>query len=94
MRFSTVAVLLASAAAVTAQNTINVIVGANDTLTYSPPSVNASVGDTIAFTLYVYFLSNKTLSDLPHPFVACRRTMSVLFVDDHISMQTWVPSRL
>jgi plastocyanin len=50
MRTSFIAALLASAAAVSAQQTFNVLVGANDTLTFQPDTVNASVGDTIAFT--------------------------------------------
>jgi plastocyanin len=56
MRTSFIAALLASAAAVSAQQTFNVLVGANDTLTFQPDTVNASVGDTIAFTLYVCFV--------------------------------------
>jgi len=49
MRFSTV--VLASAAAVSAQTVHNVIVGGNGTLTYNPPSLTGvAVGDTVAFT--------------------------------------------
>jgi len=49
MRFSTVVAALVSIVAVSAQQNFTVIVGGNGTLTYSPTSVNASVGDTIAF---------------------------------------------
>jgi len=50
MRFSTVAALLASAAAASAQTTFNVLVGANGTLTYQPSQVFAAAGDTINFS--------------------------------------------
>jgi plastocyanin len=50
MRTSIIAALLGSVAAVSAQQTFNVLVGANATLTFQPNTVNASVGDTIAFT--------------------------------------------
>jgi plastocyanin len=49
MRLSIVAAALASVVVVSAAN-ISVLVGSNGTLTYQPSSVNASVGDTIAFT--------------------------------------------
>jgi len=51
MRFSTAIAALASVcvAAVSAQQNFTVIVGGNGTVTYNPTSVNASVGDTIAF---------------------------------------------
>jgi len=49
MRLSTVTAALVLAVTVSAQQNITVIVGGNDTVTYSPSSVNASVGDTIAF---------------------------------------------
>jgi len=49
MRFSAVAAALVLAVTVSAQQNFTVIVGGNDTVTYSPSSVNASVGDTIAF---------------------------------------------
>lgn len=70
MRFSAVAAALVLAVTVSAQQNFTVIVGGNDTVTYSPSrlahrkvslysplnscfifSVNASVGDTIAFQL-------------------------------------------
>jgi len=51
MRFSTVAITLASAAAASAQITHNVIVGGNGSLTFTPPELDGVVvGDTIAFT--------------------------------------------
>jgi plastocyanin len=53
MRFSTFAAVLASISAATAQQTWDVIVGGNETLTFSPNVVNASIGDTVAFTLCV-----------------------------------------
>ncbi|KAF7975842.1 hypothetical protein HWV62_8409 [Athelia sp. TMB] len=49
MRFSTVAAALASIAAVSAQTQHLIIVGGNSTLTYSPSSITAEVGDTVAF---------------------------------------------
>jgi len=49
MRFSTVVAALVPVVAVSAQQTFTVIVGGNNSLTYNPPSVNASVGDTVAF---------------------------------------------
>jgi len=49
MRFSTVIVALASVAAVSAQQNFTVIVGGSGALAFNPTSVNASVGDTIAF---------------------------------------------
>jgi len=49
MRFSTVVTALVPIVAVAAQQTFTVIVGANSTNTFTPTSVNASVGDTIAF---------------------------------------------
>jgi hypothetical protein len=54
MRFSTfAAAILASVTAATAQTTWDVVVGGNGTLTFSPNVVNASIGDTVAFTLCV-----------------------------------------
>jgi len=49
MRFATIVALTASAAAVSAQKSINVIVGGNGTLTYSPASFTAAIGDTVTF---------------------------------------------
>jgi len=49
MRFSTVIAALVPVVAVSAQQTFTVVVGGNDTLTFNPTSVNASVGDTVAF---------------------------------------------
>jgi len=49
MRFSTAVVALASIVAVSAQQTFTVVVGGNSTLTYTPDTVNASVGDTVSF---------------------------------------------
>jgi len=49
MRFSTVIAALVPVVAVSAQQTFTVIVGGNNTLTFNPTSVNASVGDTVAF---------------------------------------------
>ncbi|KAJ8080295.1 hypothetical protein AAF712_015305 [Marasmius tenuissimus] len=48
MRFFALAAALASASSVAAE-TFTVIVGGNSSLTYSPTSVNAKVGDTIQF---------------------------------------------
>jgi len=49
MRFSTAVVALASIVAISAQQTFTVVVGGNSTLTYTPDTVNASVGDTVSF---------------------------------------------
>jgi len=49
MLFSAVLAGLLSVAAVSAQQTITVIVGGNGTLTYNPTSVMANVGDTLSF---------------------------------------------
>jgi hypothetical protein len=49
MRFSTIASTFFLAAAVSAQQNITVIVGANGGLTYNPSSATAKTGDTIAF---------------------------------------------
>jgi len=49
MRFSTVVAALVPIVAVSAQQTFTVVVGGNGSLTYDPTSVNASVGDTVAF---------------------------------------------
>lgn len=51
MRFTAVLAALVPVLAVSAQQTIVVQVGANSSLTYTPSSVNASVGDTIQFQL-------------------------------------------
>ncbi|THH16494.1 hypothetical protein EW146_g4154 [Bondarzewia mesenterica] len=60
MRFSlAAAVLPVLAASVSAQNTIQVHVGANNGLTYEPSSVNASVGDTIQF---LFMAKNHTVT--------------------------------
>jgi len=48
MRLSVIAAL-ASVAAVSAQQNFTVIVGGNGALTFNPTTVNAAVGDTIAF---------------------------------------------
>lgn len=54
MRFSTfVAALLPASAAMAAEWVITV--GGNNTLTFNPTSVNASVGDTVVFQLCVPF---------------------------------------
>jgi len=51
MRFSTVAVALATATSVAAQTTFNVLVGANASLTFTPSELDSvKIGDTIAFT--------------------------------------------
>lgn len=47
--FSAVLAGLLSVAAVSAQQTITVVVGGNNSLTFNPTSVTAAVGDTIAF---------------------------------------------
>jgi len=49
MRFSTFVAAFAPVVAVAAQQTFTVLVGPNGSNTYSPTSVNAAVGDTIAF---------------------------------------------
>jgi plastocyanin len=49
MRLSTVIAVLAPIAAVSAQQNFTVIVGGSGALTFNPTTVNASVGDTIAF---------------------------------------------
>ncbi|KZP21225.1 hypothetical protein FIBSPDRAFT_931845 [Athelia psychrophila] len=49
MLFSTFAAVFASVVAVSAQTQHLIVVGGNSTLTFSPTSVNASVGDTVAF---------------------------------------------
>jgi len=49
MRFSAFTAALASIAAVSAQTQHLIIVGGNSTLTYSPSSITAEVGDTVAF---------------------------------------------
>lgn len=49
MRFSAILVALTSVAAVSAAQNFTVIVGSNGTLTYNPPSVNVSAGDTVSF---------------------------------------------
>jgi len=50
MRFSTFAAALLPIGAALAQSIHNVSVGFNNTLTYEPSSINASVGDLILFT--------------------------------------------
>lgn len=50
MRFSTSAIVLASATIALAQTTHTVTVGANGLLTYDPPTIAAAVGDTVLFT--------------------------------------------
>jgi hypothetical protein len=52
MHFSTVVALFAAVAAASAR-LINVQVGLNGSLTYTPSSVVAAEGDIVAFTLYV-----------------------------------------
>ncbi|ETW86305.1 hypothetical protein HETIRDRAFT_407946 [Heterobasidion irregulare TC 32-1] len=60
MRFSlAAAVLPVLAASVSAQTTIQVQVGANNGLTYTPESVNATVGDTIQF---LFMSKNHTVT--------------------------------
>lgn len=50
MKFFAIASALAAATAVSAE-TFTVLVGENSGLTYNPTSINASVGDTVAFQL-------------------------------------------
>lgn len=53
MKFFAIASLLSLASIASAVN-YTVIVGGNNTLTYNPPQLtNVTVGDTIAFQLYV-----------------------------------------
>jgi len=49
MRLSTVIAALVPVVAVSAAQNFTVVVGGGSTLTYNPTTVNASVGDTIAF---------------------------------------------
>lgn len=60
MRFTTsLAVVLASALAASAQTTHQIMVGANGTLTYSPPNITAALGDIVQF---VFMAKNHTVS--------------------------------
>jgi plastocyanin len=59
MRFSTIFAAFASVAAVSAQQTFDVLVGANNTLTFQPDTITAAVGDRVAFT---FVAKNHTLT--------------------------------
>ncbi|KAI0056474.1 hypothetical protein BV25DRAFT_236948 [Artomyces pyxidatus] len=65
MRFSAaLAVLPALAASVSAQTNFQVQVGANGTLTYSPNTITAAVGDTISF---LFMAKNHTVTQSTFP---------------------------
>jgi len=59
MRFTSLAVIAASAIVVHAQTQYQIFVGANGTLTYSPPNITAAVGDLVTF---VFRSGNHTVS--------------------------------
>jgi len=60
MRFSSATFLLASVATVCAQGVQHqILVGANGTLTYSPPNITAAIGDTVQF---VFQTKNHTMT--------------------------------
>ncbi len=74
MRFSTFVAALLPVGAVFAE-TWNVTVGGNNTLTFNPTSVNATNGDTIAFTLYeIPYASVSAYNLTLFSCAACRRT--------------------
>jgi len=59
MRFTSLAVMLASALAVSAQTTHQIVVGGNGTLTYEPANITAAIGDVVTF---VFKAKNHTVS--------------------------------
>lgn len=59
MRFTSLAVFAASAIAVSAQTQHQILVGANGTLTYSPPNITAAIGDLVTF---VFQSKNHTVT--------------------------------
>jgi len=59
MRFTSIALALASAAGVSAQTQHQILVGANGTLTYSPPNITAAIGDLVTF---VFQSKNHTVT--------------------------------
>lgn len=75
MKFSSILPALTAIAAVAAE-TFTVQVGANGGLAYNPPSINASVGDTVAFQ----FLAKN------HVCLITRASIVALFLIDRFKV--------
>jgi len=59
MRFTSLAVVLASALAASAQTTHQITVGGNGTVTYDPANITAAIGDVVNF---VFMSKNHTVT--------------------------------